>query len=280
MVLVLTGCSNSPTGPTVSPPPIPAVLVGAGDIAVCGSEGTEATAALIDAVAGTVFTAGDNAYHHGSRLDFQNCYEPTWGRHKRRTRPSPGNHDYEQPGGAAYFSYFGDNAGPPGLGYYSFMVRDWLVLSLNSNIPAGPGSLQLEWLRAELTLRPARCTAAIWHHPLASSGPNGGGPEMREVWRSLQEFNADVVINGHDHLYERFAPLNTQGLPSPGGMRVFIVGTGGAELSPVHFIKPGSEVRASVFGVLKLTLEADAYEWEFIATSHSGFRDAGRHPCR
>lgn len=281
-LLVLTGCGSSPTSPTVgvmlTPPP---VLVGAGDIGVCGSEGTVATAALLDAVAGTIFTAGDNAYHHGSRVDFQNCYEPAWGRHKRRTRPSPGNHDYEQPGAAAYFAYFGDNAGPPGLGYYSFTVENWLVLSLNSNIPAGPGSLQLEWLRAELTLRPARCTVAIWHHPLASSGPNGGSPEMREVFRTLHEFNADVVINGHEHLYERFVPLNAQGIPGgPGGMRVFIVGTGGAQLSQTHFVKPGSEVRASVFGVLKLNLEPDAYEWEFISAADSSFRDAGRQPCR
>src|SRR5687767_13200948 len=157
--------SNGVTGPP-PPSPISHVLVGAGDIAVCGSAGTEQTANMLDSIQGTVFTAGDNAYFQGSANDFRNCYEPTWGRHKARTRPSPGNHEYESPGAAPYFTYFGPNAGPPGLGYYSFEAGAWHVVSLNSNVPAGQGSAQYEWLNEDLTVRNARCVAAIWHHPL------------------------------------------------------------------------------------------------------------------
>lgn len=257
-----------------------AVLVGAGDIAVCGSNAAIATGALLDTIEGTVFTAGDNAYPHGSADDFRRCYHPAWGRHRGRTRPTPGNHEYETAGATAYFDYFGANAGPYGLGYYSFTVGDWLVVSLNSNVDARPGSTQTEWLRATLETSTASCTAAIWHHALYSSGPNGGSSQMQDVWRLLQRFGAEIVISGHEHQYERFTPMDADGRPDPRGLRLFVVGTGGAPLSSAVRLKPGSEVRAEVWGVLKLTLHSRSYDWQFVPVPESAsFNDSGGGVC-
>jgi hypothetical protein len=256
------------------------VLVGAGDIGLCGWDASARTAALLDGIDGIVFTAGDHAYPHGRREDFRDCYEPTWGRHKSRTRPSPGNHDYETPGASAYFEYFGSRAGPPGLGYYSFMAGSWLVVSLNSNVAAGAGSPQLTWLRQQLQSQPVRCTVAIWHHALMSSGEHRPSTHMREVWRTLMEFDADVVIAAHNHVYERFAPLDADGRPGSDGIRQFVVGTGGSDHDVLGPIRAGSEALATTWGVLKLTLGPDAYEWEFIPAAGESFRDSGRDTCR
>lgn len=254
--------------------------MGAGDIAVCGSLGTQATAALLDGIAGIVFTSGDNAYPGGTRENFQQCYHPTWGRHLSRTRPAPGNHDYDSPSAFPYFEYFGANAGPAGLGYYSFTVGTWHVVSLNSNVAVGEGSAQLDWLRQDLARSPARCLGAIWHHPLFSSGPHGGETPMRDIWRTLMQFSAEIVINGHDHLYERFGRLDDRGQPNPAGIQQFTVGTGGAALYDFLTPRPGSEARASTWGVLKLTLLPDSYEWAFIPVPGSSFRDEGTQGCR
>ena len=271
-----------PPGPIVPVPPpapgLPQVFVGAGDIAQCDNN-SEATARLLDTIGGTVFTLGDNAYFHGTRENYRDCYEPTWGRHKDRTRPSPGNHEYESPGARPYFEYFGASAGPFGRGYYSFELGAWHAVSLNSNVAADAGSPQAEWLRADLashSLFP--CTVAYWHHPLFSSGPNGDSPQMRDVWRILDEAGVELVLGGHDHLYERFAPQNADGRPDPArGIRQFTAGTGGASLYGVVTARPNSEVRISAFGVLKLTLAADRYDWEFVTVS--GPRDSGSGAC-
>ena len=166
-----------------------------------------ATAQLIDRVSGIVFTTGDNAYPNGSAANFRDCYEPYWGRHRSRTRPTPGNHDYDTAGGAGYYNYFEDNAGPFGLGYYSYMAGSWRVIALNSEIPVGPGSAQLQWLRSELIAQARRgarwSTGTSRSSRRARTAPNR---DMREIWRLLYEFDADLVVNGHDHLYERFAP--------------------------------------------------------------------------
>lgn len=272
---------NGPTGPPPPPPTGSHVLVGAGDIAVCGSAGTEQTAAMLDGIQGTVFTAGDNAYFQGTAADFRNCYEPTWGRHKARTRPAPGNHEYESAGAAPYFTYFGPNAGPPGLGYYSFEAGPWHVVSLNSNIPASLGSPQYEWLLEDLSSRNARCVAAIWHHPLFSSGTtSGAAPMMRDIWRLLQQHAAEFVVAGHEHAYERFAPLDSTGRPTADGLRQFVAGTGGAPLYTfVGPVAPGSESRVSAWGLLKFTLNAETYAWEFVAVG-GAIRDSGSAPCR
>jgi hypothetical protein len=283
--VLLTGC-HSATSPSPFPTPSPGpitesgVLVGAGDIALCGTPGAELTARLLDRLPGTVFAAGDNAYMSGSAEEYQNCYEPTWGRHRGRTRPVPGNHDYWTAGASAYYNYFGLRAGAPGLGYYSYAVGAWLVVALNSEIPSGQGSPQLQWLRSELAATRTACTLAIWHRPLFSSGLNGDNPDMREVWRTLYESGAEVVVNGHDHLYERFAPQDPDGRPDAArGIRQFTVGTGGAAPYPLRGRHANSEALGGGFGVISLTLAPGAYQWEFIPAEGSTFRDAGSGVC-
>ena len=269
-----------PTSPTLTPPP-PAqseVFVGAGDIAVCGSAGTAATARLLDFIGGTVFTAGDNVYFEGAAQQFRDCYDPTWGRQKSRTRPAPGNHEYVSPGAAPYFEYFGALAGTPGLGYYSFPVGAWHAISLNSNVAVSQSSAQGQWLRADLTSSQTKGSIAYWHHPLFTSGPNGNNSEMREFWRMLYAAGVDVIENGHDHLYERFAPQDPDGFPDTArGIRQFTIGTGGAPLYDPVAVRANSEMRIKAFGVLKLTLGADSYQWEFIPVSGGG--DSGTGSC-
>jgi hypothetical protein len=249
---------------------------------VCGSAGSVATANLLDSIPGTVFTAGDNAYMRGTEAEFRDCYEPTWGRHRSRTRPTPGNHEYES-GAQGYFDYFGDRAGPRGLGYYAYTLGSWRVIGLNSEIDHRPGSAQLTWLRDELTNSPFPCTIAIWHKPLFTSGPNGENRQTRDFWRVLYEFSADIVINGHDHLYERFAPQDPDARPDPTrGIRQFTVGTGGVQ--PYSFLgtKPNSEYRHNAWGVLVLRLFQGQYQWEFVPVPGSppGANDSGTGQCR
>jgi hypothetical protein len=263
--------------PTPVPGGLPQVFVGAGDIGQCGGS-SEATARLLDGIGGTVFAAGDLAYFQGSRQDFQNCYDPTWGRHRGRTRPVPGNHEYETAGAAPYFEYFGANAGPAGLGYYSYNLGDWHVIAVNSNLPVDSSSFQGLWLQSDLAASRTRCTIAYWHHPLFTSGPNANQRQMRDFWRILYEAGADVIVSGHDHLYERFAPQDPDGRPDPvRGIREFIAGTGGANLYQPVGIQPNSEIQISGFGVLKLTLASDGYDFEFVPVS--GRRDSGHGTC-
>jgi hypothetical protein len=239
------------------------VFVGAGDIAMC-DENSEATARLLDSTGGTVFTTGDNVYFHGTRAEFATCYDSTWGRHRARTRPTPGNHDYEQPGAGPYFEYFGANAGPTGLGYYAFGIGSWRAIALNSQIAIDAGSAQIAWLRRELAANPARCTVAYWHYPLFSAGPSGPHPELQAVWDLLYDAGAELVLNGHEHYYERSAPQDPAGRRDAArGIRQFIVGTGGALLYPPP-IAPNSEVRFSEFGVLRLVLRSEGYDWQFV----------------
>ena len=276
----LGGCGSSPSSPSRPIIPVSTILVGAGDIATCGGGGSAATAALLDTIPGTVFTAGDNVYDRGTPEEYERCYDPTWGRHKLRTRPAPGNHDYATAGALPYFTYFGEQAGPLGRGYYSFTVGEWHVVSLNSNVPAGVGSPQYEWLRTDLQENRVACTAAIWHHPMFSSGRNGSQAVMRDAWRLLVDSGAELVVNGHDHLYERFARLDATGRPNAaGGMREFIAGTGGGPLYEFRTIVPGSEARVATWGVLKLTLTSNAYEWAFLPVQ-GGAADEGRDVCR
>jgi hypothetical protein len=264
---------------TGTPQP-PATLVGAGDIGQCGSAAVEATARLVDSVSGIVFTTGDNAYPNGSAANFRDCYEPQWGRHRARTRPTPGNHEYDSAGAAPYFSYFGDNAGPSGLGYYGYTAGAWRVVALNSEIPVGPGSAQLQWLRSELGVASNACTMVYWHKPLFSSGPNGPNRDMREIWRVLYELNVDLVVNGHDHLYERFAPQDPDGrLDSVRGIRQITVGTGGGSLYTPVTSAPNQEAIGIVHGVLRLTLNDSSYQWQFMPVSGGAFADAGIGQC-
>ncbi|MBI4888741.1 MAG: metallophosphoesterase [Acidobacteria bacterium] len=243
-----------------------AVLLAAGDIGQCGSAAPQATARLLDGLPGTVITVGDHAYPSGSASDFRDCYDPAWGRHKARTRPSPGNHDYEQPGALPYFTYFGASAGPGSLGYYRYRLGEWQIYSLNSNVPMDAGSAQVQWLRQELAANPSTCALAYWHHPRFTSGPHGDHLAAQPVWRALYEFDAEVVISAHDHLYERFLPQDPDGRPDPQrGLRQFIVGTGGAALAAAGRAHANSDVVWSVYGVLELVLRPGSYTWRFLS---------------
>lgn len=280
--------TESTTAPQAIETPAPTAqvvqLIGAGDIASCASDGDEATALLLDAHAGTVFTAGDNAYETGSERDFAQCYERSWGRHRTRTRPVPGSHEYLTPGARGYFAYFGSLAGDPSTGWYSYRLGSWLIFALNSNCSytsgCYAGSPQERWLRAELAAGDARCALAYWHHPRFSSGEHGNHPFMTDFWRALHAAGADIVVVGHDHHYERFAPQDPAGRLDPArGIRQFVVGTGGASLRKAAAPVANSEaLRDDVFGVLKLTLRPDGYGWEFIAAD-GRVVDAGDGRC-
>jgi hypothetical protein len=276
-----------PAGPII-PVPVPsgaAVLVGAGDVARCGSDGDEATARLLDAIEGTVFTAGDNAYERGTAAAFRDCYGPTWGRHLDRTLPAAGNHDWDTTGAAGYRDWFGARAGPDGRTWYATDVGTWRVIVLDSNCAmvggCGDGSAQLGWLLDELSTRPARCTVAIWHHPRFSSGAHGSDGRPEAFWRALHVAGAEIVVNGHDHDYERFAPQDPAGRATESGIRQFVVGTGGTELRSFGRPIANSEVRdASTHGVLRLVLRPDRYEWQFVPVAGGDFRDEGGGTCR
>ena len=263
-----------------------AVLVGAGDIADCSDlSGAEATAKLLDQIPGTVMAVGDLAYPNGTKENFQ-CYDKTWGRSKSRTRPSPGNHEFHSSGATPYFDYFGAVAGNPKDGFYSYELGVWHIIVLNSECAevggCNAGSRQEKWLRADLAAHPAFCTLAYWHKPLFSSGgAHGNDPEIRPLWQALYDSHADIVVNGHDHDYERFALQTPNGAADPArGIREFVVGTGGKNQRPFGEVKPNSEVRgADAFGVLKLTLQPRGYEWQFIPVAGKTFTDSGSAPC-
>ena len=264
-----------------------AVLVGAGDIATCdGRPGAAETGQLLEHVAGTVMAVGDLAYPDGSAESFAHCYAPTWGRVRARTRPAPGNHEFHSAQATPYFAYFGAAAGNPATGYYSYQLGAWHVVVLNSECAAvggcDAGSPQERWLRADLAAHPARCTVAYWHIPLFSSGAkHGNAPEIAPLWQALYDGGAELVINGHDHDYERFAPQTPSAGPDTArGIREFVVGTGGKTLRPFGAPRPNSEVRnADTYGVLRLTLLASSYRWEFIPVTGQTFRDAGAGHC-
>ncbi|HWL50622.1 MAG TPA: DNRLRE domain-containing protein [Acidimicrobiia bacterium] len=267
----------------------PVILAGAGDISDCGNEGDTVTAELIDGVvaqdpSAIVFTTGDNVYSSGTTEEFAQCYDPTWGRHKARTRPAPGNHDYNTTDASGYFGYFGEAAGQPSEGYYTYEAGDWQVLVLNSNcgdVACGAASPQLQWLQQQLESSDAACTLAYWHHPLFSSGDSGSDAGMRDLFAALYEGGADLVVNGHDHNYERFAPQDPDGIHDPvQGIRQFVAGTGGTGNRSFDQLAPNSEARyTDSFGILKLALYADGYEWEFIPEAGSSFVDVGIGTC-
>jgi len=285
---ILATSPTAPDPPSAPPPELPTdpgpvlgVLIGAGDISTCQNNNDEATARVLDRQEGVIFTAGDNVYDDGTSREFADCYAPTWGRHAGRTRPSPGNHDYETASASGYYQFFGANAGAPGVGYYSYDVGAWHVMSLNSNVGASTGSAQYEWLRADLASSKTVCAVAYWHHPVFSSGEHGNSSKMSAIFRLLYENGVEIVVNGHDHDYERFAPQNPDGQADSAGVRQFVVGTGGKGLDPFIRVQPNSEVRdSSSFGVLKLSLRRAGYDWEFIPVAGGGFSDSGSGSCR
>jgi acid phosphatase type 7 len=264
----------------------PVVLLAAGDIADCANlAGAEATAKILEENDGVVAAIGDLAYPDGTKENFK-CYDQTWGRVKGRTRPAPGNHEFHSQGATFYFEYFGKVAGDPKDGFYSYDLGAWHVISLNSECAeiggCNEGSREEKWLRADLAAHPAACTLAYFHKPLFSSGrAHGDAPEIRPLYQALYDANADVILSGHDHDYERFAPQDAEGkLYRTRGIREFVVGTGGKNHRPFGAPEATSEVRdTTTFGVLKLTLKPNGYDWKFIPEAGKSFTDAGSDTC-
>jgi hypothetical protein len=291
-LLIAVGCSSerTPSSPEVAARP--PVVVAAGDIAAdCRPEGNEATAEatakLVNDIQGTVLALGDLALPRGSAESFQECYDLSWGYFKGRTRPVAGNREYYAEGAAGYFDYFGKAAGEPGKGYYSFDLGQWHLVALNSNCEELGGcdksSPQVRWLKADLAANDdKRCTLAYMHHPRFSSGVKHGSTHyVKPLWGALYEAGAEVVLSSHELNYERFAPQNPDGREDPErGIREFVVGTGGKGHYPIVDTLANSEVHNDeTYGVLKLTLNPESYEWRFVPVEGETFTDSGSARC-
>jgi hypothetical protein len=283
----LASCSGAEAGPLEPPVPLPAeVILVAGNIATCGGTNDEATAGMLDTLPGTIFTLGDNVFPDGSTDAYPACYGPSWGRHKERTYATLGNHEYL--GGAATpsFDYFGNRAGPRDLGYYSLDLGNWhiVVLNVNDQIAYQEGSPQDVWLQADLAANKKACTLAMWHNPRFFSSNTVGWTSnayITRLWLRLYAAGVDVVLNGHQHHYERFPPMSPTGSPDESrGIRQFNVGTGGESTEMPIAIAQHSEIISDAFGILKLTLDNGSYSWEFIPTVPGQFSDAGSGTCR
>lgn len=293
LVIVITDDTPPPTpepSPTATAEPDPTAtppagesgtLLAAGDIVSCSSSGDEATAKLLDDLTGTVATLGDNAYQSGTSQEFTDCYGSSWGRHKSRTRPALGNHEYLTSGAAGYFGYFSPDVQ---TSYYSYELGAWHIVVLDSNCSqvggCGAGSPQETWLRQDLADHPTNCTLAYWHHPRFSFGNYSNDPRTQALWQVLDEAGAEIVLAGHDHNYQRWTPLNGAGDPDPNGIRQFVVGTGGK--SHYSLGNPPPTVEKSddtTFGVLQLTLHPTGYEWTFVPEADKSFTDTGTGTC-
>ena len=269
----------------------PIVIYAAGDIAECKgavpdqSTGAMVTSRMLLKTSGPIFTLGDDSNDSGTKKDYDNCYNPTWGRLLDRTYPAMGNHDVSPDNqGISYFDYFAGMTGT--WGHYSLDLGSWHIIVLNAECSIGAqgcyyGSPQEKWLRADLAATQQKCILALWHQPLFTSGGQLSDAAVRSFWFDLYNYKADVILNGHNHMYERFVPLNPYGVASLNGIRQFVVGTGGAPLE--YKVKPfaaGEVVRdASTYGYLKMSLFSDSYEWQFVPKSSSGFTDLGTAAC-
>jgi alkaline phosphatase len=285
---VATPMASEVATPIASASPAePAILLAAGDIAACDEAGDTATAALMERMLAddpdaTVAILGDSVYPSGSGQAYAECFDPVWGTFRERIRPAIGNHEIADDGGAAYFDYFGAAAGTVGEGWYAYDLGAWHVVVLNSNceqVGCDQGSPQVEWLRADLAASGADCVLAYWHAPRFSSGPHGGTDSVTAFWEALDEADADLVLAGHEHQYERFAPQAPDGAADPGGLRQITAGTGGKELRPAGDAVANSEVIIDdAFGVLRLELGEDGYAWRFV-TVDGADADAGSAHC-
>jgi calcineurin-like phosphoesterase family protein len=281
----LAGCGGG-DAPLEPPAPLPAeVILVAGNIATCGTTNDEATAAILDTLSGIIFTLGDNAFPNGSAEAYRDCYEPSWGRHKARTYATLGNHEYNSGNAIASFDYFGDRAGPRDLGYYSQDLGNWhiIVLNVNDFREFEEGSAQDQWLQADLAANSKPCTLAMWHNPRFFSSNTVGWTSnafVTGLWERLYAAGVDVVLNGQQHQYERFPPMTPNGSPDEsGGLREFNVGTGGESTEMPIAIAQHSERLSDAFGVLKLTLDAGSYSWEFVPAVPGQFSDTGSGTC-
>ena len=281
------GASPSSPSSTGSPGPSPSadpVLIGAGDIADCSRSDDAATAALVDGIPGTVFTAGDNVTDGGSAEEFTDCYAPTWGRFQGRTHPAPGDRDHATKDMAGYNGFFGVAAKPNGTNWYAYDLGTWHIIVLDSACDVvggcGPDSAQGRWLAADLAASNASCTLAVWHLPRWSSGDNGSEASVAPFWTALYGAGADIVVNAHDNDYERFAPQDPDGRADGAkGIREFVVGTGGAPLGTFPTTAANSELRLAVaHGVIRFVLKDGSYQWQFIPTTGE-VTDAGTGFC-
>lgn len=316
LIISMAGCQEQPTSPTPTPNPSPTnppgpspenpapskpvtvTIVAAGDIACdptaadfnggLGSEKRCRQKYVADLIGqlnpDAVLTLGDSQYEENTLQQFKASYDLSWGKYKAITHPVVGNHEYLTKDASGYYGYFGAAAGDPSKGYYSYDLGAWHVIALNSNCTQINGceatSAQGQWLKADLAAHPAKCTLAYWHHPRFSSGHHGNNPDLIDFWTMLQSAGADLVLVGHDHDYERFAPQDASGKADPAGLRQFVVGTGGKGTRPFEVIQPNSEVRDSgTYGVLKLTLKDSSYDWTFVPEAGASFTDSGSQNC-
>jgi hypothetical protein len=274
--VVVPSASAHASAPSGTPQPQPEVLLAVGDIGSCNSEADDAVADLADRLPGTIATLGDTAYDDGSSQEFAECFDPAWGGLKDRIRPAVGNHEYHTSNAAGYFHYFGQAAGEPREGWYSYELGAWQVVVLNSNcgdVRCDAGSPQVEWLRRELSgVAADGCLLAYWHAPRYSSGRHGSQDYVQPFWDELERAGVDVILNGHDHGYERVRVA---------GVRQFVVGTGGRSLYPFERGPlPETEVRSDeAYGLLWMELRADGYDWQFIGLGDTGFEDDGSADC-
>ena len=290
-----------PSAPSSEPVPAPGgdpMIAAAGDIACASNSssfngllGTSSNCrmgatsdVLLRDTPDAVLTLGDNQYETGAYIDYLKSYDPTWGRLRSVTYPVPGNHEYGTSNASGYFQYFAERAGNPSTGYYSFDVGSWHIVALNSQCSAAgctSSSAQVKWLVNDLAQHRAACTLAYWHIPRFSSGEHGSNNTYQPFWQALYDAGAEVVLNGHDHDYERFAPQTPTGAAdSARGIREFVVGTGGKSTYGFGSTRPNSQVRKSgVFGVLELTLHASSYDWKFAPASGTTFTDSGSTSC-
>ena len=282
----LTPFMPVPATETVIPTPAPIQLTGAGDISICGQNTDDQTAALLQKFGGYVFTLGDNQNDNARVEDFLHCFSQSWGQNFTRLLPTIGNHEYFTTGKPeGYFTYFGDRAGVPGKGYYSKNLGSWHIISLNSicdlSGTCDPDSEMIHWLENDLQQNEKKCTLAMWHIPRWSTGWHGNNGSVDILWRMMADAGVELVLNGHDHDYERFAPMNADGqIDMLNGTREFVVGTGGASLREQYTESAASQVfNNSTFGVLHLELENDAYTWQFVPVNEGGFTDAGSGQC-
>jgi len=266
------------------------VVVAAGDIACrpglpptpAGCQQQATARAVLAQHPRAVLLLGDNQYRDGALWKYRASYQPSWGRFIKRTYPTPGNHEYRTRGAAGYFRYFGSRAAAPVRPWYSFRLGSWHLVALNSNCGAVDCTAEAAWLRADLATHPARCTLAYWHHPRFSSGHEGGTRAVGPLWDALYSARAELVLNGHDHDYERFGLQDPLGRPDPvNGLRELVVGTGGAPWLPFRTVAANSRIRMTgTFGVLRLTLQPGGYRWRFVHAAGAPFTDHGSGTCQ